>query len=236
MLSKNLEHVLKQHSPQSLKELTRDVIDSTKNANSHTRKFMNPERVQRAHEGIRFLTSQNVPIHIAMGIIANGIAENGLSTDAHKHGLGIFQWIGARARQFRNMRANLPGATEFEKQLSFVLHELKTTERAAGVALANARTPEEAARIFMVKFERPKHLNFDVRQGLATGLRNLTSAGQEAQNPKNNTPPELPDGQLFANTSSENLNEPSTDFASQRNSGERILTSTNLQNNDSELV
>ena len=174
MLSKDLENVLKQHSPQSLKELTRDVIDSTKNANSHTRKFLNPERVQRAHEGIRFLTSQNVPIHIAMGIIANGIAENGLSTDAHKHGLGIFQWIGARARQFRNMRANLPGATEFEKQLSFVLYELQTSEKNAGVALAAARTPEEAARIFMAKFERPKHLNFDVRQGLATGLRHLT--------------------------------------------------------------
>ena len=52
MLSKDLENVLKQRSPQSLKELTRDVIDSTKNANSHTRKFMNPERVQRAHEWI----------------------------------------------------------------------------------------------------------------------------------------------------------------------------------------
>ena len=115
-----------------------------------------------------------MPMHIAMGIIANGIAENGLSTDAHKHGLGIFQWIGARARQFRNMRANLPGATEFEKQLSFVLYELRTPEKNAGVALAAARTPEEAARIFMVKFERPKHLNFDVRQGLATGLRHLT--------------------------------------------------------------
>ena len=76
--------------------------------------------------------------------------------------------------------SGLARVREFEKQLSFVLHELKTTERAAGVALANARTPEEAARIFMVKFERPKHLNFDVRQGLATGLRNLTSTGQEA--------------------------------------------------------
>ncbi len=52
MLSKDLENILKQNSPTSLKALTSDVIDSTKNANSHTRKFMNPERVQRAHEGI----------------------------------------------------------------------------------------------------------------------------------------------------------------------------------------
>ena len=171
-----------------------------------------------------------------MGIIANGIAENGLSTDAHKHGLGIFQWIGARARQFRNMRANLPGATEFEKQLSFVLHELKTTERTAGVALANARTPEEAARIFMVKFERPKHLNFDARQGLATGLRQLTSTEQEQQNLENNTPPELPEGQRFATNSPENSIKSSTDFASQNIPGERILMPTNLQNNDTELT
>ena len=236
MLSRDLENILKQNSPTSLKALTSDVIDKTKNANSHTRRHMNPERVQRAHEGLRFLTSQNVPMHIAMGIIANGIAENGLSTEAHKHGLGVFQWIGARARQFRNMRSSLPGATEFEKQLSFALHELQTSERAAGMALANARTPEEAARIFMVKFERPKHLNFDVRQGLATGLRSLTSTGQESQNPEENTPPELPEGQKFATNSSENSIEQPTDFASSNIPGERILKPTNLQNSDTELT
>lgn len=174
MLSKDLENILKQNSPTSLKALTSDVIDNVKNANSHTKNFMNPERTRRAHDGIRFLTTQNVPMHIAMGIIANGIAENGLNTDKHRGGLGIFQWIGARAKQFYSMREKLPGTTEFEKQLSFALHELQTSEKNAGVALAAARTPEEAARIFMAKFERPKHLNFDVRQGLATGLRHLT--------------------------------------------------------------
>ena len=88
----------------------------------------------------------------------------------------------------------------------------------------------------MVKFERPKHLNFDVRQGLATGLRQLTSTEQEQQNLENNTPPELPEGQRFATNSPENSIKSSTDFASQNIPGERILTPTNLQNNDTELT
>lgn len=108
-----------------------------------------------------------------MGIIANGIAENGLSVEKNSGGLGIFQWIGKRAENYRKMYAKLPGANDFEKQLSFMLYELGTTEKKAWDALKASKTPEAAARAILVHFERPKKLNFNTRQALATGLRGL---------------------------------------------------------------
>lgn len=156
-----------------LKPLEPNVISNTINANSHTKKHLNDTIVEKSHEGIDFLVKQGLSIFQAMGIIANGIAENGLSVEKNSGGLGIFQWIGKRAENYRKMYSKLPGANDFEKQLSYMLYELGTTEKKAFSALQSAKTPEAAARAILVHFERPKKLNFDTRQGLATGLRNL---------------------------------------------------------------
>lgn len=169
------EEILEKTTPKSLKPYSSALVSAVINHNSFTRKHINNERAMRAYQGIDFLIKQGIPSHIAMGILANGIAESGLSTESKKEGLGIFQWIGIRAQRFRAMRSRLVGNNEFEKQLSFMLYELKTTESATANALRGARTPEAAARIFLVKFERPKINNFSERSAIATGLRKFAN-------------------------------------------------------------
>lgn len=66
------------------------------------------------------------------------------------------------------MKTKLDGGNDFEKQLSFMLHELETSEKATKAALESAHTPEEAARIFLIKFERPKVQNIEERSAIAT--------------------------------------------------------------------
>lgn len=170
-LSKNFE----KNQPKNLAPLSESVIQKTIQANAHTKNFLQwrADIVSKAHEGINFLVSQWLNIYQAMGIIANGIAENWLSTDQKKSGLGIFQWIGKRANEYKRLRSTLPGNDEFQKQLSYMLYELKNTEKKAYNALSSIKTPEEAARVILRDFERPKVLNYTVRSAIANWLRNL---------------------------------------------------------------
>lgn len=72
------------------------------------------------------------------------------------------------------MQSKLDGTNELEKQLSYMLWELENTEIKAGNLLKGARTAQEASRIFLVHFERPRVKNIDERSAIATGLLQLT--------------------------------------------------------------
>lgn len=102
--------------------------------------------------------------HRAAGIVGNLIQESSLSTSAVNPGdgsdgsnsIGIGQWNGSRARALHAFAATKgKPVDDFYTQLDFVMHELGTSESAAGQALARARNVDEATAAF-IGFERPQ--------------------------------------------------------------------------------
>lgn len=123
-----------------------------------------PQNVSgRSSAAIAFFQSQGWSKEQAAGIVGNLIAESRLNTQARNRGdgtdgsdsIGLGQWNGNRARALRDFAASR-GADwhDFETQLAFVNHELKTTEAAAGNALKSAKNVDEATAAF-IGYERP---------------------------------------------------------------------------------
>lgn len=169
-----LDTMMEAVSPKGLQNLDQNIIEATISHNSYARKHLNSGRVERAHQAIGYLLDRGMPLHIAVGVISNAVAESGLDTTKKPSGLGLFQWIGPRQRKYYQIKDTLPGSNEFEKQLSYMLWELENPEKRAGNLLKTARTPQEASRIFLVHFERPRVKNIDERSAIATGLLQLT--------------------------------------------------------------
>lgn len=79
--------------PKYLKIYTNEVANNVINHNHYTVKHINMERAKTAYQAIDFLLNKGIDINIAIGMVANGIAESGLETISKRSGLGIFQWI-----------------------------------------------------------------------------------------------------------------------------------------------
>lgn len=116
-------------------------------------------------EAYRFLIGRGWSPQAAAGIIGNLIQESGrgLNTRAvHDNGTGygIAGWrdpqpgSGRRTNLFNYTRQNGLDPSSLQGQLSFLDHELRTSEAGVGNALRAARTPQEATRAF-ISFERP---------------------------------------------------------------------------------
>ena len=100
---------------------------------------------------------------VMAGALGNFRRESGPSFDPNaKAGgsLGIGQWKGSRLTDLQNFAKSLgKPINDVETQTKFFLHELDTTEKAAGDALRKATTPEEAAQIMQRLYERPRDLD-----------------------------------------------------------------------------
>ncbi|MFK4060726.1 phage tail tip lysozyme [Brucella anthropi] len=117
----------------------------------------------RSSAAIAFFQSQGWSKEQAAGIVGNLIAESRLNTQARNRGdgtdgsdsIGLGQWNGNRARALRDF-ASSRGKDwhDFETQLAFVDHELRTTESSAGNALKSAKNVDEATAAF-IGYERP---------------------------------------------------------------------------------
>ncbi|RVI69331.1 hypothetical protein CN187_09005 [Sinorhizobium meliloti] len=103
--------------------------------------------------------------HQAAGIVGNLTAESGssLNTQARNPGdgsdgsdsIGLAQWNGARAKALKAFAAARgTDWTDFDTQVDFIDHELRTSERAAGENLARSANAEEASAAF-TGYERP---------------------------------------------------------------------------------
>lgn len=101
----------------------------------------------------------------AAGIVGNLIHESGgLNTKARNPGdgrdgsdsIGVAQWNGSRAKALKDFAA-AQGKDwhDYDVQLQFVLHELNGSESAAGRALRNAKTADDAAGVIVTMYERP---------------------------------------------------------------------------------
>jgi len=120
-------------------------------------------RVGRAYQ--RLIAKGWAP-HQAAGIVGNLQAESGssLNTQARNAGdgsdgsdsIGLAQWNGKRARALKDFAA-AQGKDwhDFDVQVDFIDHELRTDERAAGENLARSTNAEEAAAAF-AGYERPR--------------------------------------------------------------------------------
>ncbi|AID30809.1 hypothetical protein MCHK_3002 [Mesorhizobium huakuii 7653R] len=120
---------------------------------------------QRAAEAKAYLMSAHGKSDVyASGIIGNLMQESSLNPGALNPGdgsdgsnsIGLGQWNSDRARNLRAFAAARGKPVgDFHTQLDFVIHELDTTEKAAGQKLAAARTVDDAVAA-MIGFERPQ--------------------------------------------------------------------------------
>lgn len=131
-------------------------------------------------EVIQGLLQRGIPPHIAAGIAGNiavesrfdpGINEISPLVPGSRGGFGLFQHTGPRRRALEAFaqQRGVP-VNDLNTQLDFALHELQTTEKAAGEALFKAQTPEEAARVFSEKFLRPGIPHLDRRISAARSI------------------------------------------------------------------
>lgn len=93
----------------------------------------------------------------AAGISANLAAESGFKINAKGDGgkaFGVAQWHPDRQRTFEKVYGKKLSDATFEEQVGFVDWELKHTEKAAGSAIARAKTATEAAALTEQKYER----------------------------------------------------------------------------------
>jgi hypothetical protein len=99
--------------------------------------------------------------HQAAGIVGNLMQESrvtpvGLNGD-HGTAHGIAQWRGPRWSNMLNYAAHNGGnPNSLATQIGFLDHELKTQYPRAYAALQSSRTPEEAAGVFGLHYERPR--------------------------------------------------------------------------------
>lgn len=149
-------------------------------------------RVGRAYQ--RLIAKGWAP-HQAAGIVGNLQAESGVSlnTQARNAGdgsdgsdsIGIAQWNGKRAQALKAFAAS-QGTDwhDFDTQIDFIDHELRTSERAAGENLARSTNAEDAAAAF-TGYERPAGWSASNARGAHnwTGRRDnaLRIAGENPQ-------------------------------------------------------
>lgn len=93
------------------------------------------------------------------GIVGNFAQESTVRLDStienNIGAFGIAQWLGSRRKDLETFaKENNKKASDFDLQLDFTWHELNTTEKRAFNKLKEARTPTQAAEIFVNKFER----------------------------------------------------------------------------------
>ncbi|MCE7026428.1 phage tail tip lysozyme [Jiella avicenniae] len=98
--------------------------------------------------------------HQSAAIVGHGIQESNLrpvgAVGDQGTAFGMFQWRGARYAGLKRFAASTGRSPDMvETQLDYVMHELRTSERSAGKALASAADVEQATAAFM-GFERPQ--------------------------------------------------------------------------------
>ena len=95
----------------------------------------------------------------AAGIVANLIGESGLQTIIYNKGgsgaFGLAQWLGVRKTKLAEFTKKDVEQTTIDDQLRYVQYELTTTEINAGNKLKLAKTPEDAADVVLLYYERP---------------------------------------------------------------------------------
>ena len=117
------------------------------------------ETDKRAQQGVAYLMQKGWSKEQATGIIANLIQESGLDPQVRPGdggaAIGLAQWHSDRSGPIEKKFGKSISQMSFTEQLDAVNWELHGSERGAGQMLAKAKTPEEAARVISLHYERP---------------------------------------------------------------------------------
>jgi len=141
---------------------------------------------ERTSQAMAFFMSKGWAKHQAGGIVGNLLGESSLDTAARNPGdgadgsdsIGIGQWNSGRARALKAFAAAAgTDWTDFNTQLAFVDHELRTSEISAGNMLRAAGDVRAATEAFIM-YERPAGSNKGARfaHNYAGRLANAASA------------------------------------------------------------
>lgn len=135
---------------------------------------------KQLYEGLRSRGFTDIE---ARGIIANMIVESKLDPGINeisplvagsRGGFGLIQWTGSRRRSLEAeaIRRGVP-VNDTNFQLDYLALEMRTSEKASRAAIAKARTPSEAARIFSSTNLRPGIPNTSERVSQALRLSSV---------------------------------------------------------------
>ena len=121
---------------------------------------LTPEQVVFLKKIVEFFRMYGWSIWAGFGIAANMFAECAFNPRLYGDGgkaYGLCQWHPDRRAVFRQVFGITMEDADVQKQLEFVLHELrKGQEKKAGRLLSGAKSAREAAAIFSRYYERPR--------------------------------------------------------------------------------
>lgn len=115
---------------------------------------------------VQGLVDRGLPLHVAQGFAGNFAVESNFDTTAVGDGgaaYGLAQWNDRRAALFEFARSRGKDPSDFDVQLDFVVHELRTTERRAAEKIMATSDPITAARMITRYYERPGIPHMDRR-------------------------------------------------------------------------
>lgn len=135
----------------------------------------------------------------AAGVLGNFQLESGFNPRINEGGkvgvplgvggFGVGQWTAGRQKNlinFAKQKGLDPGS--IEAQADFLVHELEGPEKRAGQSLRGAVSPEEAARRFLVDYERAGIPKTEQRQQAARAIyEKLGSLEQQPSSTQQNT-------------------------------------------------
>jgi hypothetical protein len=127
----------------------------------------------RPEEAQAFFENKGWTKEQAAGIVGNLVVESRLKTDAIGDGgqaYGIAQWHPDRQAKFQQVYGKDIRQSSFAEQLEFVNWELNNSEKAAGNALREATTADQAAAIVDKKYERSAGLHLSERISNANAI------------------------------------------------------------------
>ena len=138
-------------------------------------------KIGTAEEIIKFLKGKGLSLEQSVGITANLQQESSLNPNAkgdNGTSFGIAQWHKERG-QYMMKWTESKGykSNSLEGQLEFLWHELSTDYKNVLDELKNTNTPEEAAEVFVRKYEKPGNIEGEVnkRSSIAGSLYNKVS-------------------------------------------------------------
>ena len=149
----------------------------------------------RVKQALDFFVKKGFTAAQSAGLVGNLQQESSKDLDPTKRNrssgaYGIAQWLSKdRIEEFTKTFGKRLQDSTFREQLEFIVHELNSTEKAAGNALRNAKTVEEATLIVRKKYERPGEAEANDARRLSYARANLKTTPVVAKTAINDNEP-----------------------------------------------
>lgn len=136
--------------------------------------------IKTAKKAYDYYLNRGLQPNVAAGIVGNLYKESGLNTNAlgdKGTAYGIAQWRGSRLNNLKQYAAKRGTSySDFNTQLDYVLDEQGEN---SVLGLMQNQSPEQAAKTFADKYERPnpKYADYGTRQSVARQLTQMRYGG-----------------------------------------------------------